>query len=698
MSSIIGVDTGGTFTDVVVLQDDGTTVSAKAATTGDDLEVGILAAITEAGRKLALGADELLGQTEIFRLSGTTVTNVVLTGQGVATGLLTTVGFEDTLHIGRGKSAWAGGTEEEVRRAYRRLKPAPLVPKPLVRGIAERVDSTGSVVVPLSHEQLAGAADELVDAGAKSLAVCFVWSVRNSGHELEARDIIAKRHPDVSVHLSHAVAPSAGEYERFTTTVVDALAGPVMDRLLRRLRTTLGDHGFDGELLVAQADGGAAYAEETRPVSTLQSGPAAGVIASRNEGRSIGKQNVVTADVGGTSFDVAVVADGEWLYSREPTVGKLSLSLPMIEVESVGAGGGSIAWVDELDVLHVGPHSAGANPGPVCYGLGGTEPTVTDAALVLGYLNPEYFLGGRVELAASAAEEAVTKLGEPLGLTATETAAGIFAIANAHMAGLITRRVVSRGYDPRDFVVFAYGGAGGMHGAFYAAETDIPEVVIPALAGTFSALGVTTAPLLHTARRHDFAPIPMDADRFVENFRELQGEVVAMLERDGVPEKDRTLVYALDMRYGVQVHTVRLVISPETCFAADFETIREEFDATYEKLYGKGSGYGDAGRFATAFIVEGYGRLAIPSRAPSTGEAKDPSPAFAETRDLFFDGSFVKGSIYRYGALRAGNEIPGPAVIEAPETTIVVPPDRLAWVDPYLNVRIGTAAAADREG
>lgn len=692
MSCIIGVDTGGTFTDVVVLQQDGGTISAKAATTPADLAVGVVNAVSVAAAQLNLSTEELLGATSIFRLSGTTVTNVLLTRQGAAAGLVTTAGFEDTLHVGRASSTWAGVSEEEVRHVYRRTKPEPLIPKRLVRGVAERIDASGCVVVPLSRMEISTAAAELVAAGAKSLAIAFLWSIRNPAHELEAAEIIRAAHPAISLHLSHDVAPALGESERFATTAVDALAGPVMKRFLSSVRSKLETYGFGGELIVAQADGGAVYAEETRPVSTLHSGPAAGVIASRNEGRAIGKDNIVTADVGGTSFDVAIVTDGSWLYARDPVAERFFLSVPMIEVESVGAGGGSVAWLDELDMLHVGPRSAGAQPGPACYGQGGTEATVTDAALVLGYVNPENFLGGRVKLDAKAAEDAVNELAEPLGLSLLETAAGIFAIANSHMAGLVTARVLSRGYDPRDFVVFAYGGAGGMHGAFYATEASIPEVVVPALAGTFSALGVATAPLLHTRRRHDFSPIPMPAGRFRENFQLLEQDVIRRLERDGVPEVDRTITYTLELRYGAQVHTVQLDIDRATYLGADFDRIGLDFDAAYDKLYGRGSGYAEAGRFVTGFIVKGYGQLPLPDRFPASHHTTDPSQAHAGTRRAYFDDSVRQVNIYRYEDLRAGNEIEGPAIIEAAGTTIVVPPSLRASMDPYLNVRIRTGS------
>ncbi len=687
-SNIIGVDTGGTFTDVVVLRQDGRTVSAKSATTPEDLAVGVLNAVKVASAELGLSLEQLLSQTSIFRISGTTVTNVLITRQGAAAGLLTTAGFEDTLHIGRASSTWAGVSEEEVRHVYRRTKPEPLIAKRLVRGITERIDAAGDVAVPLARSEISTAAAELVEAGVKSLAVAFLWSIRNPTHELEAAEIIRAEHPEISLHLSHAVAPTLGESERFATTAVDALAGPVMRRFLGGVRSTLQAAGFKGQLVVAQADGGAVYAEETRPVSTLHSGPAAGVIASRNEGRLIGADNIVTADVGGTSFDVAVVTEGSWLYAREPVAERFFLSLPMIEVESVGAGGGSVAWVDELGVLHVGPRSAGAQPGPACYGLGGAEPTVTDAALVLGYVNPANFLGGRVKLDSEAAEAAVGAIGEPLGLSVSETAAGIFQIANSHMAGLVTARVQSRGYDPRDFVVFAYGGAGGMHGAFYAAEANIPEVVVPALAGTFSALGVATAPLLHTRQRHEFSPIPMPEQRFTENFRVLEEEVVARLRRDGVSSADRTITYTLQMRYGAQVHTVDLDIDRATYLRPDFARIGGDFDAAYERLYGQGSGYADAGRFVTGFVVKGYGQLPVPARPPVVGDGKDPRAARVGTRPAYFAPGVQDTSIYRYEDLGVGNEVDGPAVIEAAGTTIVVPPTRRATIDSYRNVRI----------
>jgi N-methylhydantoinase A len=686
---LIGVDTGGTFTDAVVLDDSGATWSGKAPTTPDDLTEGLLASLDDAAAQVGVELEALLGQTRVFRYSGTTATNALLTHSGVPTGVLITRGFEDTLHVGRGMAAWAGLTEEEVRRAYHQRKPEPLVPKRLVKGVDERIDFSGTVVVALDRDGVLQAARDLVAEGVEAIAACFMWSVRNPEHENEAREVIHAEYPQLAVHCSHEVAPAVGEYERFITAAADACVGPVLRNFLDRLEGRLGERGFDGQLLIAQADGGTLYAAETRPVQTLQSGPAGGVLAAAREGSQLGLSNVIATDVGGTSFDVGLVAEGALMRARDPVIGRLRLSLPMIEVESIGAGGGSLAWADELGVLHVGPKSAGARPGPAAYGRGGTEPTVTDADVILGYLNPEYFLDGKMELHPELAEEAVAKLGERVGLDAVATAAGIFEIANHHMAGLIRRRVLARGFDPREFTLFSYGGAGAIHSAFYGAESGVSEVIVPALAGTFSALGVATAPLLHSARATEFTAMPMDADAFNESLARLRADVVSRLDRDAVAEADRSLVYGVDMRYGSQVHTVRLEIPAADYDDAAVGEVCDSFDATYERLYGKGSAFSAVGRFLTGFFVEGYGSLPVPERAAHSLNGSRADGALSGVREAYFGGSFVPTNVYRYSGLEPGSKLIAPAIVEAPQTTIVIPPGCSARVDEYRNVRIG---------
>jgi N-methylhydantoinase A len=689
---VIGIDTGGTFTDVVVIDGQGEVVSTKASTTPHDLSEGLMAALGQAAEALGHDLDAFLTATRVLRFSGTTATNALLVRAGETAGMLTTAGFEDTLHIARAVSAWAGMSEQQLRRVFHQHKPEPLIERALIHGVTERIDSDGVVVVRLDAQDVRRGVRALLDGGAKSIAICFMWSVRNAEHELEAARIVRELAPGVPVHCSHAVAPSVGEYERFVTTAVDAYVSPVLSRFLDSFQAQLAAHGFGGQLLIAQADGGCLYPQDARPVSTLHSGPAAGVIASSFEGAKIGRRSIVTTDVGGTSFDVGLVADGEWTYAREPELGRFHLSVPMIEVASVGAGGGSVAWVDEVGVLHVGPKSAGAMPGPACYGRGGTEPTVTDADLLLGYLDPDSKLGGRVALSRKLAEQAVAPLADRLGLDIVETAAGIFQIANSHMGDLLTRQIVARGHDPRDFVIFAYGGAGPMHCAFYAAECGIGEVIVPSRAGTFSALGVATAPLLHSARSATFVPMPMDAARFTQELRELDAKVVGALDRDRVPDEHREVTYLLEMRYGAQVHTVRIAIPRLDSY--DDRALVDAcalFDATYDRLYGAGSGYPDAGRFLTTFIVEGRGNLPVPTAptAATKTAGTGAEHALVGERDAYFDAGFVPTRVYRYEQLEPGDRVEGPCIVEAEQSTAVIPPGATAAVDEQHNLRIG---------
>ncbi|MGE0253883.1 MAG: hydantoinase/oxoprolinase family protein [Alphaproteobacteria bacterium] len=698
MSYLIGVDTGGTFTDAVAIDDAGHVVTGKAATTAQRLGEGILDSVGDAARQVGRTLEDFLADTRIFRFSGTTAINALLTGSGAPTGLVTTAGFEDILDIGRGMSAWTGLGATEVRRAYRQRKAPLVVPRRLTRGVHERIDRDGRIVVPLDIAEVLARTDELLAAGAEALAVGFLWSVRNPEHERRARDAIAAAHPGLFVCASHEIAAHLGEYERFNTAVINAYVAPRLTASLDELDALLRARGFKGELLVAQSDGGALYVGETVPAYTLKSGPAGGVIASRSEGELLGHANVITTDVGGTSFDVGIVAGGSWIVARHPLVGRYPVGFPMIEVESIGAGGGSIAWIDDGGALNVGPQSAGARPGPACYGRGGTLPTVTDAAAVLGYLNPDYFLDGRNALRLDLAHAAISGIADTLGMSVEDAAAGIFAIANAHMSALVSRQVIAQGYDPRDFTLYAFGGGGAMHAAFYATELAIAEVVVPALAGTFSALGVATAPLLHRASALELAAMPVDADRFNAIFARLEAKVAERLDRNAVPAERRNIVYSLDMRYGVQVNTVSVPVARQAYDAAGIARIGEQFDAQYETLYGKGSAFTEGGRFVTAFSVEGYGYLPTPERPAAATLSADASAARIATRAVRFGAAYAPAPIYRATLLRPGNAIAGPAIVEAPHTTIVIPPDFHATVDPWGNVRIAAPAGAAAGG
>ncbi len=690
MGFIIGTDTGGTFTDVVAIDDEGVITSGKALTTPSDLTVGMLNALGTLAENLKLSRKEMLAQTRLLIFGSTTATNTVLVGSGVKTGILTTAGFEDVIYIGRGVSTWIGVSPEDLKHAFKRRRPEPLVPKEYTRGILERVDSQGQVVYPMDAAQVKKAVAELLEKGIEACAVCFLWSPKNTTHETEASRIVKEMGKDIYISTSNEVGQVLGEYERWITTVIDAYVAPPIIKFQRSFQKQVAAEGFKGDLLVMEGSGGAKPLDDVTPVGTVQSGPAGGVLGCKLFGDVMGIPNIIGTDVGGTSFDVSVVADGAWHYSREPAIGRFGLSVPLIDVVSIGAGGGSIAWIDEGKVMRVGPQSAGGYPGPACYGNGGEEPTTTDACLVLGYLNPDYFLGGRQTLSREKAVKAIQKVSEPLGLSVTECAAGMCSILTAHMADLLRSGVVKRGYDPRDFSLLAYGAAGPMFAAMYGSEIGVKEVIVPFVAGAFSAFGIAGSNVLYRQTKPGFYPMPVDIDIFNSCFQEVENKVIGRLEKSGFARVNQLIRYEVEMRYGGQVHTLRLPIDRKTYRAADLNEICNQFDATYDQLYGKGAGYKEAGRFVEAFTVEGVGVVPKFTIKRMSQVGPDSRQALKGKRQLVFsqDAKSATGAIYDYRRLLPGNVLDGPAIIEAPYTTAVIPPKMRGTVDEFLNIRI----------
>lgn len=692
MAYVIGIDTGGTFTDVVAMDEKGAITTGKALSTPENFARGVLDGLQVAAQSMGKTIDGLLQETEVFVLGTTVATNTIINRSGAKTGLITTAGQEHVHHIARGGlSKWSGLPESEVREAYRTRKEPPLVPKALVRGVIERIDWKGTVVCPLDVEDARQKIKSLVDEGAASIAVCLLWSFRNAEHEKELIKLLSEMYPEIYTSISHELAPTLGEYARTNTTIMDCYVGPETRKFLSSLDSLLSSKGLKHPMLVMQAHGGCVYGHSARPFTTFSSGPAAGVIAAKHMAELIGHENIITSDVGGTSFDVSLIVKGSLTYAREPVVARFPVSFPMIDVISIGAGGGSIAWVDSLTgLLRVGPHSAGSNPGPACYGFGGTEATVTDADLILGYLNPDYFLGGKMKLHTNKAHEALKKLADRLGWDVTTTAAGIYDIVNAKMADLVRSATIERGYNPREFALLGYGGNGPMHAAVYGAELGVSEIIIPPTASTFSALGSATSDILHSHRMFHFSPMPMDPDKFNENFETLEKTVDEELERDGIKKENRTCNYAIDMRWGAQYYTLRMPILRRKYDGKSMEALCTQFDELYESLYGKGSAYTESGRFVTAFMVDGVGKIPKPSLPKHKPRGEDASRALKGKRDVFFRAfkGYRPVDIYDYTALEAGNVIPGPAIIEASQTTIVLPPGQNARVDEYLNVII----------
>ncbi|MBI4523342.1 MAG: hydantoinase/oxoprolinase family protein [Deltaproteobacteria bacterium] len=693
---IVGVDIGGTFTDCVVVSDSGRITVGKALSTPDDFARGALDAVRDAAQNLGLaGEQDLLPSTRLFFHACTIGENTLITRAGAKTALLTTKGFADTLLMMRGRIT-DGLTETETTHLTALSKPPPLVPRRLIEEVCERIDYKGAVLVPLDRAQAGQAIENLVAKGVDSIAVCLLWSVANECHERMIADILRKNHPSIFVTLSSEVAPFAGEYERTATTVFNAYIGPKISAYLKNLSRVLKDKGLPREPLIMQAYGGVLDMEATSKsaVGTIESGPTSGVVGTQFVGRMIGEPNVLATDMGGTTFKVSVIRDGLIERDYKPVILRHRILSTKIWVESIGAGGGSIAWIDEeTGLLKVGPQGAGAKPGPVCYGLGGTEPTVSDADLVLGYLNAEYFLGGKMRLDRARALEVIRKaIAEPLGISEISAASGIYRIATSHMSDLIRRATVERGHDPRHFILFAYGGAAPVHAGRYAAELGIKKIVIPLTASVHGATGLISSDVVYEYGKSDHLIIPADAAAVNKNFAILTEQALSDLQRAGFKKEEITIRRSLDMRYRYQVHelNVPLPSGADAITLQEMEELYERFDQLYEKAYGAGSAYREAGKEIITFRVTGIGELRKPDLERTPMEKIDPETAIKGRREVYFEEypDFIPTPVFDFDRLRPGMEITGPAVIETPITTVVVNPRDRALLDELRNTII----------
>lgn len=696
MSYRIGVDTGGTFTDCIVVDDSGNVTAAKAASTPQDFSVGVMDSVAKAAKVLGLTAEELLAQTTRFGHGTTVATNALITKTGARTGVITTRGHEDALFMGRIKQKIAGLDEDQIHDFLLHDKAVPgIVPRKLIKGLNERVDHKGAVIVAMSDDEVKRAAKELVGAGCEAIAICFIWSFMNPAHERRARDIVRQAHPNVAVSISSEVSPVLGEYERIASTLVNAYLTKKVDGYIGALADRLRAAGFQHQLQVMLSNGGVTPSEDARRRAAylLASGPAGGVIGARNLGQILGHQNVLTTDVGGTSFDVGLVVDGQPEYAREPVFDKYHVSFPMIDVVSIGSGGGSIAWIDRSGFLKVGPQSAGAEPGPACYGRGGTEPTVTDANVVLGRIDPDYFLGGTWKLDRRLAEKAIReKIAEPLGLGLEEAAVGIIDILDARMADLVRRVTIGRGLDPRTFALFAIGGAGALHVGAYAKDVGVKAVVVPTYASEFSALAIATSEMLVVNKVSSPMVGPFEATAVRDIFARLEADAVDQLRRAGAVTNggtDLSVLRAADMKYRGQVHDVTVPV-PEGEYTADSAVaMADRFHERYESRYGKGTTNKNAPIEAMSFEVRVAAKGQSLRLAKEALQSGTPSPTRGN-RPVYFreTNGFRSTPIFDRDALIPGQEIAGPAVIEAPDTTMLVRPGQSVRMDEYRNLTL----------
>jgi N-methylhydantoinase A len=694
MQYIVAVDTGGTFTDCVIIDDEGGFTRAKSSSTPHDFSIGVIEAVEKTAKRKGVSIEDLLKHTAIFSHGTTVATNAFITGRVSKTGFITTKGAEDTLLIGRGAfQKTAGLTEAEIGDSARLDKPAPLVARPLTRGVSERIDREGEIVVSLDENGARKAIQELIDAGVEAFSVCLLWSFKNPVHEQRIKKLISEMAPDLEVSISSELVPVLGEYQRAATTTINASLNRKTSTYLGSLEQKLRSSGFSKHPLIMQSAGGVVTFERARKesVSLLSSGPTGGLMACLLSGGEKGYRNILCTDVGGTSFDVGIIIDGKPQYAREPIVGRYHLRIPMLQVESIGAGGGSIAWIEPgTKHLKVGPMSAGAEPGPACYGRGGDDPTVTDADLVLNRLNPDYFLGGGMGLNKEKSENAIKrKIADPLGISVEEAAVSIIKIIDARMADLIRRMTIGRGYDPQDFVVYAFGGAGPAHAAAYAKDVGARTVIIPSTASVFSARGIATCDFLRIKEISSPMILAVDGAREIRRiFELLEQDAANELMSEGIDREKMFLERSIDLRYRGQVHEIRVPVREGNLLPEDVRKIRADFEAIYERTYGEGTAFEGAELEAVIFRVNAMGRIAKPSIVRLPKKSQDSKQAFKGRRPVYWEesGRFDLTDIYESDQLEPGNLVRGPSVIESIDTTVVVHPGESLEMDEFRDL------------
>lgn len=690
----LGVDIGGTFTDATLVDESsGRLWNAKVSSTPRDPSQGFLNATRQILENAALAPDSLR-----YVVHATTVaTNAIIEGKVAPTVLITTEGFRDILEIARQIRPSLYDTQFE--------KPTPLVPRELCFGVRERLDATGAVVTPLDESAIPLIAARLQEAGIESVAVCMLHSYLNASHEQRVGEILQAAVPGVVISLSSDVAPEIREYYRASTTVINAALRPIVSRYLENIEASLRAQGIASELLVMQSSGGLmTFADaHRRPVFMVESGPAAGVITAAHLGKALGFADVISFDMGGTTAKVGLVQDGTPRITKDYEVGSIAqpgsggfraggypIRTPVIDLVEIGAGGGSIAWVDPGGVLRVGPRSAGADPGPACYGQGGTEPTVTDANLVLGRLNPGYLLGGDLKLNSERAHAAIEqRIAQPLALDVVRAAHSIVEIANVAMINALRLVSVQRGHDPRDFALTAFGGAGPLHANRLAQEMNIPVTVIPTSPGTASALG-----LLVTDITYDYATTLIErVDRLqpaaVANvFANLRRQGAEALAAAGVASSDMAFVRQVDLRYVGQSYELTLAYPDGEATGDSLGNLLQEFHAEHDRVYGH-SVAGEPVETVNLRLTA-LGTIVKPPLLAKDVVAQELHAARLSSRQVYFGeaGEFVDCPVYDRYRLAAGMVVPGPAIVEEYDSTSVIHPGYYAAVDNYGTLLI----------
>jgi N-methylhydantoinase A len=692
---VIAVDVGGTCTDCVVFGSDERIHFGKALSTPPRFAEGVLDSVRATASGMGLSMHALLAQSRLFMHGSTVVDNAIFARQGARTGLITTAGFEDTLLVTRGAyGRWSGQPEEVIKHPVASNRPAPLIPFIRIAGVRERVDYKGAVISPLDERDVESAVQKLVgEERVEAIAVCFLWSFRNPKHEQRVRELIGRIAPHVHVAISSDVAPSPGEYERTSATVIDAYVGKVTQAYLDELSQLLSDSGYGGSVLVMQGYGGLVPIGEAaaRPVGMIECGPAAGLVGAQHLASVLGDKNVIAADMGGTTFKVGVIQDGRFEYAREPMVDRFHYIAPKIDLVSIGAGGGSIVNVEPRTLRPtIGPESAGSRPGPICYGFGGSQPTLTDVAAIAGYMDPDTFLGGAFRLDIDRARAIFAEtIAKPLGMDIQEAAAGIYRIAVARIADLIRNVTVERGLDPREFVLQSFGGSGGLFAGAYARDLSIRRVVIPQTAAVLCAFGMVAADVLHDYSVVRPIPLPAKPSQVNDVLEPMAERALRQLADEGFGPKQIALEWFVEMRYGRQVHQVSTPMRgnlPVT--AATMDLLQSDFEELYERRYGRGSSYRAAGVELVTFRLRARGLMRRPKLEPAALGASDTSHAERGKRNILIEetGEMRSTTVYDFERMQPGNVVRGPTVVHSRLTTVVIHGGQICRMDGLRNL------------
>jgi N-methylhydantoinase A/acetophenone carboxylase len=696
----VNVDIGGTFTDCFAVWRD-KSARGKALTTRYDLAVGFMAAIEDATAGLGIPLPELLKGTEIVRYCTTVATNTLIERTGPKLGLITTAGQEDTIFIGRARQSVDGATYAEIHNLVKMKKPDPLIPREMVVGVRERIDCKGQVIIPLSKEDVVEKVRYLEDQGVRGIVICLLWSFVNPVHEKMLKEIIEEQYPpsylgNMPVILSSELMPKHGEYARAMTTILTAYMHTELAEGLRSLGEQLKGYGFERALTVVDCAGGSASVIKMPAVKTYNSGPVAGVMGAPVLTKVYDLDKVLLTDMGGTSFDVAALLGGQpRYYEFRPVIQRFRVATSPLEVQCIGAGGGSIAWIDPVGRLQVGPQSAGAMPGPACYDFGGTEATVTDADVVLGYIDPEFFLGGKQKLNKENAIQAIEdKIAKPLKMDVPEAAVGIRKVINTAMSSQMSKELSMRGLDAREFICFAYGGAGPAHCCDYCLNMGIHKIYGFSYGSVFCAFGAASIDLAQSLELagHITLNFPFgrgytsEYEEFNQKVKSLQAILLRDLIAQGAREEEIKWSLELEMRYGGQLNTLRtpvplLFIKNEQ----DVKDLCQAFDSSFAAIYSKGAALPQAGTEVESFALKGTWPLPkyeLPS-FPVVGTS--PKAALKGKRPVCWEIEFKETPVYAGDLLKSGNVIEGPAIIEEVSATFAIAEGWKASIDRYLT-------------